>query len=200
MEKSHILKAGVWYSPEKTETIKQTESNRGTIWLYIDLERACFIVAFLITLSLSSRLTHCVSHPLSFPLSPYRDIYTGDRREREREQDFGRLPISSSPWRPWDQASKGSTHTHTLLAATEENSLALCYIENPHFPSIRQTGRQLGVTLNPFPHVSPLTRAPLLLSLLSVCCSLYLMPHAWKGEKRVSFGKYITMIWLQKEE
>lgn len=175
MEKSYILKAGDWDSPDGDKT--KTEG--GTARLCIGMETACF----------------CVSHPLPFSLCPYRHIYTGDRGERGK--DFGRLPISSSPWRPWDQASKERTQTHTLLAATEENSLALCYTENPTFPSIRQTGRQLGVTLNPFPHVSlPNKGSALTVTSLFLLLSLF---HAscLKSERRESaLGNILTMIWL----
>jgi len=71
------------------------------------------------------------------------------------------------------------THTHTFRHHRGKQPGSVLHWK-PHFPSFRQTGRRLGVTLNPFPHVSFLTRAPLLLSLLPVCCSLYLMPHVWR--------------------
>lgn len=44
-----------------------------------------------------------------------------------------------------------SVRTHTLSATTEESSLALCSAEILSSPSIRATGRWMGVTLNPFP-------------------------------------------------
>lgn len=139
---------------DRTETQKQ--SHMGFC-----IGEGLFFAAFPLFPSL------CVSHPLPFSLCLYETSIL------ERGRDFGRLPISSSPWRPRDQATNESTHIHTLLAATEENSLALCCTENPTFPSIRQTGRQLGVTLNPFPHVClpnkglalPVTSLFLLLSL-----------------------------------
>lgn len=68
---------------------KNTEARRG-------FALARMAACFLLFPSLG------VSHPLPPSLCPYRDIYTGDRRERGRERgrDFGCLPISSSPWRP----------------------------------------------------------------------------------------------------
>lgn len=115
MENTHILKAGDWHSSD----IKKTQTGA---------KEACLVVSLPLCVSLILSLLLCV------PIETFI-LETG-----KWERDFGRLPISSSPWRPRDRASKERTHTHTLFATTEENSLALCYTENPTFP---QSDRQV---------------------------------------------------------
>lgn len=133
MEKSHILSECDWESPDRNKTKAERESNRGTMGrcigdgLFLLLPSLCFRVSLPVSLILSlSLFVHIETSILE------------ETGERERERDFGCLPISSSPWCPWDQG--GNTYTHTLSAAAEENSLALCYTEKPHFP-LNQTDR-----------------------------------------------------------
>lgn len=133
-ETSYILKAGDWDSSDRNKTKTEGETNRGTVGFCIGMERVCFVVTFPLFFSFS------VSLILSLSLCVHIETSILETGEWEREREFGRLPISSSPWRPWDQASKESTHTHTLLPPAEENSLALCYTENPTFP---QSDRQV---------------------------------------------------------
>lgn len=116
----------IWQKPDKNRSSSEQQRYSGVLhWPVLLLPS--FYSVFL-CLSSSPSLSLCVHIETSI-------LETG-----EREAEFGRLPISSSPWRPWDQASKEGTHTHTLLPATEGNSLALCYTENPTFP---QSDRQV---------------------------------------------------------
>lgn len=159
-----------WQKQSKTER----ESSRGTVGLCIGMETACFVVAlplFCISLSLSVSLILSLSLCVHIETS----ILETEERERERFWSSAYLLLAMLPLRPSKQGEY--TYTHSFSRHRGEQLGSVLHWK-PHFPSIRQTGRQLGVTLNPFPHVSLLTRTPLLLSLLSFCCSLYSTPLA----------------------
>lgn len=143
-----------------------------------------------------SPLSQCFSSSLFLFVSVRRHLYWKRERGRTRERFWlpAYLLLTMVPLRPSKQG--GYTYTHTCSCHRGEQLGSVLHWK-PHFPSIRRTGRQLGVTPNPFPHVSFLTRASLLLSFLSVCCSLYLMPRTLKArEASQALGKCRTMIWL----
>jgi len=133
--------------------------------------------------------------PLFLSSSPF--LFSSVQRHLNWRQDRDILADCLSPLCRGALESKRATrvhththtHTHTQTSTRHRGEHWPCVtLKTPLSPSMRQTGRQLGVTLNPFPHVSRLTRASLVLSLLS-CRSLYST-----CETSVSFGKCKTMI------
>lgn len=150
----------------------------------IGMERVCFVVTFPLFFSFS------VSLILSLSLCVHIETSILETGEWERQRE--NLVVCLSPPHhgapETKQARRVHIHTHTFTRRWGEQLGSVLHWK-PHFPSVRQTGRQLGVTLNPLPHVFLLTLALLFLSLLCVCSFLYLMARALKQKKRVSPGK-----------
>lgn len=101
----------------------------------------------------------------------------------------------SPPHHGAPETEERNTYTHarahTLFQPPRRRTAWLCVTpKNPTFPSIRQTGRQLGVTLNPFPHVSlPNKGSALTVTSLFLLLSLFHASRSKRREKAVSFGE-----------